>query len=56
MKLVLKAFSLSYLIVYFGFRGEKAFCSCECRYKEMLLEEGVDDKLDSHGVYGDGSL
>jgi hypothetical protein len=38
------------------YRGEKAFCSCECRYKEMMLEEGVDDKLDSHGVYGDGSL
>lgn len=51
-----KESSLSYLIVvYCRFRGEKAFCSCECRYKEMLLEEGVDDKLDSHGVYGDGS-
>ncbi|KAM0963030.1 hypothetical protein ACFX15_021621 [Malus domestica] len=26
----------------FMYRGEKAFCSRECRYQEMLLEEGAD--------------
>ncbi|POO02144.1 Zf-FLZ domain containing protein [Trema orientale] len=31
------------------YRGEKAFCSHECRYEEMLLEEGAD-KLESDGV------
>ncbi|XP_077240637.1 FCS-Like Zinc finger 8-like [Tasmannia lanceolata] len=25
------------------YRGEKAFCSHECRYQEMLLDEGVED-------------
>ncbi|CAI9775901.1 unnamed protein product [Fraxinus pennsylvanica] len=24
------------------YRGEKAFCSSECRYKEMMLEEGTE--------------
>uniref|UniRef100_A0A5B6ZW98 FLZ-type domain-containing protein n=1 Tax=Davidia involucrata TaxID=16924 RepID=A0A5B6ZW98_DAVIN len=33
------------------YRGEKAFCSSECRYKEMMLEEGME-KLDSDDVYG----
>ncbi|KAL5852745.1 hypothetical protein ACOSQ3_007863 [Xanthoceras sorbifolium] len=28
------------------YRGEKAFCSHECRYQEMMLEEGLE-KLDS---------
>lgn len=26
------------------YRGDKAFCSHECRYQEMLFEEGTDDK------------
>ncbi|XP_059632493.1 FCS-Like Zinc finger 8 [Cornus florida] len=32
------------------YRGEKAFCSSECRYKEMMMEEGME-KLVS-GVHG----
>ncbi|XP_044487173.1 FCS-Like Zinc finger 8-like [Mangifera indica] len=24
------------------YRGDKAFCSCECRFQEMMVEEGVD--------------
>ncbi|KAJ9154291.1 hypothetical protein P3X46_027644 [Hevea brasiliensis] len=31
------------------YRGEKAFCSRECRHQEMLLEEGID-KLDVYGT------
>lgn len=27
----------------FMYRGEKAFCSSECRYQEMLFDEGMDD-------------
>ncbi|XP_030507828.2 FCS-Like Zinc finger 8 isoform X1 [Cannabis sativa] len=26
------------------YRGEKAFCSDECRYEEMMLEEGAENK------------
>ncbi|KAI3980945.1 hypothetical protein MKX01_025510 [Papaver californicum] len=26
----------------FMYRGEKAFCSHECRYQEMVLDEGID--------------
>ncbi|EOY05719.1 hypothetical protein QUC31_016623 [Theobroma cacao] len=33
------------------YRGEKAFCSRECRYQEMMLEEGID-KLESDDVFG----
>ncbi|KDP40194.1 hypothetical protein JCGZ_02192 [Jatropha curcas] len=33
------------------YRGEKAFCSRECRYQEMLLEEQLD-KLEAEDVYG----
>ncbi|XWS08953.1 hypothetical protein CRYUN_Cryun40dG0044400 [Craigia yunnanensis] len=33
------------------YRGEKAFCSKECRYQEMMLEEGLD-KLESDDVFG----
>ncbi|XP_044500482.1 FCS-Like Zinc finger 8-like [Mangifera indica] len=33
------------------YRGEKAFCSRECRFQEMMLEEGVDqlDPVDGYG-------
>ncbi|GFY85054.1 mediator of aba-regulated dormancy protein [Actinidia rufa] len=27
------------------YRGEKAFCSSECRYKEMMLEEEEEDEM-----------
>lgn len=37
------------LMQFFVFRGEKAFCSHECRYEEMLLEES-EDKLGFDGV------
>ncbi|KAF5736880.1 hypothetical protein HS088_TW14G01035 [Tripterygium wilfordii] len=33
------------------YRGEKAFCSLECRYQEMLLEEGLG-KLEDGDIYG----
>lgn len=33
------------------YRGEKAFCSSDCRYKEMMLEEGMD-KPETDDVYG----
>lgn len=34
------------------YRGEKAFCSQECRSQEMLLEEGIDDMGDDdYGTY-----
>ncbi|XP_002517116.2 FCS-Like Zinc finger 8 [Ricinus communis] len=33
------------------YRGEKAFCSSECRYQEMLSEERID-KLDHEDGYG----
>ncbi|XVF38255.1 hypothetical protein REPUB_Repub20aG0084500 [Reevesia pubescens] len=33
------------------YRGEKAFCSRECRYQQMMLEEGID-KLKSDDVFG----
>lgn len=33
------------------YRGEKAFCSSECRYKEMMLEEGMD-KSETDDVFG----
>ncbi|KAJ7954863.1 protein MARD1 [Quillaja saponaria] len=33
------------------YRGEKAFCSQECRHQEILLEEGID-KLEADDVYG----
>ncbi|XP_020275489.1 protein MARD1-like [Asparagus officinalis] len=29
----------------FMYRGEKAFCSHECRYQEMLFDEGIEDCL-----------
>ncbi|XP_062108323.1 FCS-Like Zinc finger 8 [Humulus lupulus] len=32
------------------YRGEKAFCSHECRYEEMVLEEGAENKLDYDSV------
>ncbi|KAJ4822241.1 hypothetical protein Tsubulata_035663 [Turnera subulata] len=35
----------------FMYRGEKAFCSNECRYQEMLLEEGMDN-LEPDDFYG----
>lgn len=35
----------------FMYRGEKAFCSHECRYQEMLLEEGMNN-LEADDVYG----
>ncbi|KAF5738646.1 hypothetical protein HS088_TW13G01547 [Tripterygium wilfordii] len=31
------------------YRGEKAFCSLECRYQEMMLEEGLDKLADDDG-------
>ncbi|XP_059432389.1 FCS-Like Zinc finger 8 [Corylus avellana] len=33
------------------YRGEKAFCSSECRQQQMLLEEGMD-KLEPDDYYG----
>jgi len=33
------------------YRGEKAFCSSECRYQQILLEEGMD-KLEPDDDYG----
>ncbi|XP_057958141.1 FCS-Like Zinc finger 8 [Malania oleifera] len=33
------------------YRGEKAFCSSECRYQEILLEEEME-KQESDDVYG----
>lgn len=33
------------------YRGEKAFCSSECRYKEMMLDEKME-KLHCDDVYG----
>ncbi|KAL9410627.1 hypothetical protein AB3S75_044409 [Citrus x aurantiifolia] len=33
------------------YRGEKAFCSQECRFQEMMLEEEGMDKLDPDDVY-----
>ncbi|XP_060180365.1 FCS-Like Zinc finger 8 isoform X2 [Lycium barbarum] len=33
------------------YRGEKAFCSSDCRYKEMMLEEGMD-KSEIDDVFG----
>ncbi|KAK8556042.1 hypothetical protein V6N13_070113 [Hibiscus sabdariffa] len=33
------------------YRGEKAFCSEECRYQEMMLEEGTE-KPDSDDMFG----
>ncbi|CAN0856964.1 FCS-Like Zinc finger 8 [Linum grandiflorum] len=36
------------------YRGEKAFCSRECRYQEMLLEEGIDE-MDPLDIYGTSS-
>ncbi|CAN4092938.1 unnamed protein product [Withania somnifera] len=35
----------------FMYRGEKAFCSSECRYKEMVLEEGME-KSETDDVFG----
>uniref|UniRef100_A0A2P2JBU9 Uncharacterized protein MANES_03G176900 n=1 Tax=Rhizophora mucronata TaxID=61149 RepID=A0A2P2JBU9_RHIMU len=32
------------------YRGEKAFCSRECRYQHMLLEERIDN-LEPDDVY-----
>ncbi|KAE8658351.1 hypothetical protein F3Y22_tig00116971pilonHSYRG00252 [Hibiscus syriacus] len=32
------------------YRGEKAFCSKECRYQEMMLEEGTN-QLESDDIY-----
>ncbi|KAK4382446.1 FCS-Like Zinc finger 8 [Sesamum angolense] len=37
------------------YRGEKAFCSSECRYKEMMLEEEMvegPETSDSDDIYG----
>ncbi|KAK4425658.1 FCS-Like Zinc finger 8 [Sesamum alatum] len=37
------------------YRGEKAFCSSECRYKEMMLEEETEEgpeTSDSDDIYG----
>ncbi|CAN1129197.1 FCS-Like Zinc finger 8 [Linum perenne] len=36
------------------YRGEKAFCSRECRYEEMLMEEGIDE-MDPIDIYGTSS-
>ncbi|CAI9771309.1 unnamed protein product [Fraxinus pennsylvanica] len=36
------------------YRGEKAFCSIECRYKEMMLEEGMEPS-ESDDVYDNPS-
>lgn len=33
------------------YRGEKAFCSSDCRYKEMMLEEEMD-KTETDEVFG----
>ncbi|KAK8709616.1 hypothetical protein V6N13_060629 [Hibiscus sabdariffa] len=33
------------------YRGEKAFCSKECRYQEMMLEEGTN-KPESDDIFG----
>ncbi|KAK2980613.1 hypothetical protein RJ640_011421 [Escallonia rubra] len=33
------------------YRGEKAFCSSECRFKEIISDEGMET-LDSDDVYG----
>ncbi|KAI4317860.1 hypothetical protein L6164_025691 [Bauhinia variegata] len=33
------------------YRGERAFCSRECRYQGMLLEEGVEN-LEADDIYG----
>ncbi|XP_065863284.1 FCS-Like Zinc finger 8 [Euphorbia lathyris] len=33
------------------YRGEKAFCSKECRYQEMVLEEEMN-KMDTEDIYG----
>ncbi|KAK6929942.1 Zf-FLZ domain [Dillenia turbinata] len=35
----------------FMYRGEKAFCSHECRYQEMLMEEGME-KADADDLFG----
>ncbi|KAJ8543221.1 hypothetical protein K7X08_005744 [Anisodus acutangulus] len=34
------------------YRGEKAFCSSDCRFKEMMLEEGMDNKSETDDVFG----
>ncbi|XP_015088408.1 FCS-Like Zinc finger 8-like [Solanum pennellii] len=34
------------------YRGEKAFCSSDCRYKEMMLEEGMDKPESDDNVFG----
>ncbi|XVF28820.1 hypothetical protein REPUB_Repub15cG0065200 [Reevesia pubescens] len=36
------------------YRGEKAFCSRECRYQEMMLDEEIN-KLESDDVFGTSS-
>jgi hypothetical protein len=41
----------SNLIDLFSCRGEKAFCSSECRQQQMLLEEGMD-KFEPDDDYG----
>lgn len=35
------------------YRGEKAFCSRECRYQEMLYEQGIDEKCTSDSYVPD---
>lgn len=36
-----------------SFRGEKAFCSSDCRFREMMLEEDmVPETSDSDDAYG----
>ncbi|KAK4434038.1 FCS-Like Zinc finger 8 [Sesamum alatum] len=37
------------------YRGEKAFCSSECRCKEMMLEEEGTETLEADCVYGTSS-
>lgn len=46
-----RKFGASNVIDLFSCRGEKAFCSSECRYQQILLEEGMD-KLEPDDDYG----
>ncbi|KAL6522653.1 hypothetical protein OROHE_016500 [Orobanche hederae] len=37
------------------YRGEKAFCSSDCRLRQMMLEEGCTETLEPGDVYGTSS-
>lgn len=36
------------ILVYMLCRGEKAFCSSECRYQEMILDGAENSEFDTY--------